>query len=863
MDDETVSTIELDSVLAPYHQAALSSKAVSMDVALSAGTRSILSGSDLPPSLAYLKDQVPGILYRHHGVDGEAVWQYRPDNPLDPDKKYIQEAGTGAVITLHPLMRERLLSATTLLVTEGTKQYLAAVGLAITHPELLVVGVQGCRNWSKDGRLVPAFDTLAAAKTKTYLIFDGDFRTNPDVWEGIHLLGENLRLLTGVESLIVDLPVTGKDGLDDYFGARKPGVRQQMFDTALSSAKPLAKIQRTKPRRTRGSKMAPTVDVMEGVIRGRGFEDEPGPILAEFAVRIKSSSKFVDDLNGDKNTSVVHTLEILAGPITDRIEYEVEDVPDAQLRNLQAILEAAGPEGTRLTYDNSEAGLRAIEQAIRAHAPEKAEFFTRYFRTGWAPALADGGFGYLHAGGIIGPDGEEATSAANLDHPYDLIDFPDPARFETDELTAAVKRHLGVISCLVDPSPWFIMIGPMAYSFAGIPPKCVPFSVGGRGSGKSTVAQTAAACLTPAFSEAGGKQMVSADGSGKALGDAGVGLHNGVIIVDDMRTPPTVKAQEEMSQGQEVLIRRGYGGGSAGRDRLTVASSGHRKGRVVRAAADASSPCIILVGEHLPDPIRVPSSVERLISVNVTRESTMKDASSVAEMRQAASSGDLQKAWAGYIQWLAREIKAAGSLGAWQNEIRTRRATIEKTLGERNPELNTPRSREIPAPVIVGWGLFLDFAISVGAVSELEAKRIIQEVWTSTAKAAVNHTVVELGDNGDRPTMVLERIKQGLAAGKFLFEEDTDAAYPSRAPIVAKRVTTREGIACVALNPGILATAIGESQATLKGALSGIALRDQRGGVLRPARFRNATVKSLLIPEAAFSGAGEAKAEAA
>ena len=106
-------------------------------VAAETGCTSIDKAEDLPESLRYLKDQLPGILFQHHPLGGAPVVpQFRPDTPVDGGPKYIFPKNSGSVISITPTMQSRLdedvTKSSRVLIVEGTKQMLFAAAYAPT-----------------------------------------------------------------------------------------------------------------------------------------------------------------------------------------------------------------------------------------------------------------------------------------------------------------------------------------------------------------------------------------------------------------------------------------------------------------------------------------------------------------------------------------------------------------------------------------------------------------------------------------------------------------------------------------------------------------------------------------------------------
>ncbi|HXH56557.1 phage/plasmid primase, P4 family [Iamia sp.] len=242
------AALEDQGVLLPHHVELLAAGAIPADVAIDAGTYSVSILDGLPVALRWARS-VPGILFRHHPIDGDSVPQYRPDNPLvDGEgraRKYLFPADTAAPLNVVPAMRDRLGHHRLVLIVEGTKQTLAAVAHA--PDDVLVVGVAGCWGWSRDGAPTAELDRLGIDGRPVIVAFDADVSSNAKVHDAAHRLGEHLELLGAETVRYLTLPASGSVGLDDFLGGREnPGA---VLARLIDRAGPLPK----RPKATRST----------------------------------------------------------------------------------------------------------------------------------------------------------------------------------------------------------------------------------------------------------------------------------------------------------------------------------------------------------------------------------------------------------------------------------------------------------------------------------------------------------------------------------------------------------------------------------------------------------------------------------
>lgn len=227
------------SAFLPQHIDLLAAGAIPAEVAEAAGDYSV-TGRDQLPECLRSKWSGTGIVFLHHPLEGDPVPQYRPDQPADDGPKYVFPTGP-TPLNVVPAHRDRLSSATTVLMVEGTKQTLAAVAAA---PDgVAVVGVAGCWGWSRDGVAVPEVGVLAAGRD-VVVAFDADISANPDVHSAGARLAEHLELVGARSVRFVRLPAGSKVGLDDFLAGEhdRPGVLGRLIERAG----PLPKAPRAK-----------------------------------------------------------------------------------------------------------------------------------------------------------------------------------------------------------------------------------------------------------------------------------------------------------------------------------------------------------------------------------------------------------------------------------------------------------------------------------------------------------------------------------------------------------------------------------------------------------------------------------------
>lgn len=805
---DPISTVPTDIILTPAHRAYLTKAAIDVDVALEAGVRSIRVASDLPKDLAFAAGQVPGILFMHTDIHGKVTPQYRPDDAVraKPEVKYIQAKGSGSVIGVHPV---RMLPKVgrpgikAILFAEGTKQGCAAA----THAadDVLVVTLQGCANYSADGIPLEDIYDLVGLIPNVVIAFDADLHTNLNVWEAGRRLRDHILTITTRDDRevakvgFVRLPAGSKVGLDDYLASVPAERRPALLAALIERAEPLGRAPAKKRANTTGENCA-RVDWDAGQIcyPGRVVNGVviPSEAIAEFAARFIQTSEVIDDLNLDTSTGhhrgLQHTLEIASGVGADRREWTVDNVSDADLHDVRSWLaRIPGGPGALLHYKSHLTEMQDLVMAIRDASSETTTPIATYLRCGLVKPNDTNGF--VHPTGFITARGAAGGAKSILDAPLSSIGYPDISSLSAESIRADIRMALvEPIGLLEDPTAWYMLEGAHGCAYTGKLCKSAPVIVGPPQAGKTELVQAFASAFGPLFSNS---SMCSANSTTIALGDSGRGMHHHPLVVDDLFRPGESKEKEQKDAvGIELLTRRAYGGGSEGRGRMKGNTGVGRS--FVGDPPDRACPVIILVGERMPSAKAYLSTVERMLIVTVTKTSLMKPGKT-PRLREIAASGARNRATSSYIQWLVARIDKIGGLEKWAESLEKRCTEIQDKLGQDYPILTTPRSREVPAPIIMGWSLRVKHALEMGAMTEIEARKHNAAGYKALAAAAVRHLLDELGDVASPAAEALEALRSLIASHDAAVNGDD---IPYGATVFATK-TTMQGVEYLAMNP--------------------------------------------------------------
>jgi putative DNA primase/helicase len=136
--------------------------------------------------------------------------------------------------------------AETVVIVEGTKQAFSVASHAAAG--VAVYGIAGCRAWSEDGRPISALRLVKGKKV--VVVFDADFRTNPDVWEAGQKLAGVLEDEGAAEVRYAKINAAGQVGIDDMLAAKDDDEhRRDYLDNVISKAeKKLPARPKAKPR---------------------------------------------------------------------------------------------------------------------------------------------------------------------------------------------------------------------------------------------------------------------------------------------------------------------------------------------------------------------------------------------------------------------------------------------------------------------------------------------------------------------------------------------------------------------------------------------------------------------------------------
>jgi hypothetical protein len=277
--------------LLPHHRDLIDRSAISPEVALARGYRSVTTRSALL-RLGFSERQarVPALLVPVRGVSGDVVlYQARPDEPRIADGKplkYETPAGAHMVLDVPPLVRPWLVDpARPLFITEGARKADAAVSRGLAAIALL--GVWSWRGTGPQGgkAALPDWEAIALDGRRVYIAFDSDVTVKPAVRAALVRLKAFLES-RGARVLVIYLePGEGgaKVGLDDFFAAG--GTVERLLERAEEDL------------RGGGERAVPYEATAEGLVWRKPLLDGDVPVpLSNFTAVIRADILLDDGL---------------------------------------------------------------------------------------------------------------------------------------------------------------------------------------------------------------------------------------------------------------------------------------------------------------------------------------------------------------------------------------------------------------------------------------------------------------------------------------------------------------------------------------------------------------------------------------
>jgi len=730
----------------------LVNSAISIDVIKERGYVSVLGKTALK-NTGFTKSQQrsPGILIPLHGVDGSIVGhQYRPDHPREGvNNRLIKyENPTGATIRLDvpTRCREQLGNPKEpVWFTEGVKKVDALASQGVCAIGL--TGVWGFKSKNiYGGTTISAdFDYISLKNRLTYLVFDSDSASNPQVALALRRLTEHLER-KGANVTIIQLP-DGADGAklgaDDYLALGHTIEEMKTLEVKAIASQP-RQVTRTTTQ----------YDVTDSVFcwfksTAEGISEIP---LCNF------TAKVVEDITRDNGLENNRYFKI-EGKMFNGQGLPTIETPSAGFNSLNWVTAEWGIKPSIAAGSSSKDRLREAIQLYSKDARQR----TIFAHTGWREI--EGEMTFLHAAGALGRDDVEVEVEPALGR-YQLLDpVGDPVE--------AIKKSLNfmLVAPLETTMPlWAAMyLAPLTEI---IDTSFTVWLVGASGSFKSTLTALAL-CHFGTFDSR--HLPASWSGTQNELERLLFLAKDLPFVIDDWAPGQDSGKAKELEIKAERVIR----------------AQGNRQGRV-RMKSDTSSQVtyiprglLLTSGEQLPSGH---SHTARIFSVDIEQDEVDTQFLSTAQDEQYYYC----VAMSHYINWIKKHFQELkSSLPRKWREYRD-----QAQEGSKHPRLP-----EVIAGLYCAMDLATKFAQEYGAISDTEAEAFKHDGWDIFSTLAARQSGLIEDERPSKRALELWRsmIDQGIAV---LFNKDDDTP---KTPAPGTRsigwFENNNGASCSLLNP--------------------------------------------------------------
>ncbi|XBH23003.1 hypothetical protein V5R04_07270 [Jonesiaceae bacterium BS-20] len=875
--------------ISPAHEKTLKESAISFDEAKAWGVTSVTDASGLQGTdLDYPTNRGrTGILFPLRMLNGLITYQLRLDEPdLDdhgkPTRKYLQASGTGSIINIPAPMQDRVNGtadterANRVLIVEGTKQTIAAT---LHAPEdLLVVGIQGCRNWSSEGVPVPELSTLLTGREQVTVCLDADWHTNLNVWSAADSLVKLARSFGVKDVRMADLPVGGKAGLDDYL-AMNPDTegRKNMLATLIDIAD--GKLGR-KPAAKKASASVKldekiSVDLDRGQIVKRSTSPDGmthDEVVLQAAAQILESEAHVDEETGDASSQRL-TLEVTV-PTDDGAasKYKVK-VASKDLANIGDWLDRL-PHGIGVPIPRKSKPDDDVANAIRAVNTDITSI-TVVNHVGWTFDAEDDVWRWCDGSGAFGPEDKVTRLRGEpASRDFQAIDLPDIVGVDRT-LIRKHARNFVMARELFRPDKkfsWDVAVAAWGLSFLGITPNAALCYFGPPSSGKSTIAQALASSLSASWAPRSGSAMATFNARPAGMDLMPNGLSNCFLHVDDLRPESDKRSMDMALKAFDALLRRAHGSGGAVRGEVNRSqdSLGVRK-------VDSSAPMMIITGEQIPSGDGfAESALDRALFIEVQPNTQFTD-EDLPKFENLAKSGDFRYATASFLTWIANNIMGDGHLSTkearesfdgWRGHLEsTRQQRAADTI---DPERSifpadmkvSSRARLLAASLMIGRESVLQWAVEIKAITPDEQVALLADFEVGLVSAIKTHTREVMGGNASEAEIALTALRNAISSRQV----SIDPAEESHKPLIGQLIKFGDASGpTLAVNHAAAAAALrwtGGPRA-LQRALAEVSLVGSDGKSTRTAKVGGQRVQVCAInPLDWFGGAAEAAEEA-
>jgi len=683
-----IYSTEIPELLAA-HLDHLKASAISIEVLKERGYKTAMGKTALREAgFSKAQQRVPGILIPLHGVDGSVVGhQYRPDSPRKNAKgkpiKYENPLSSSVRLDVPPRCRPQLGNPHVhIWFTEGVKKV-----DALATQGGCAVGLVGV--WSFKGKnplggttILADFDYIALKERLTYLVFDSDSTSNPQVGLALGRLAEHLKR-KGAKVRIIKLPPGPggeKVGVDDYLAAGHTLAELIGLEVLEEAELPSLKDKSHDAYCQDGARICWNKQTHDG--------DVMVP-LCNFTAHV------TEDILKDNGHETSRMFKV-AGTLGSGRPLPLIEVPALSFNSLNWVTSEWGLRAIITAGQTYKDRLREAIQLMSEGAVQK----TIYVHTGWREI--NGRRTFLSAGGALGMPDIDVELEGSLRR-YSLPPLPeDPAE--------AIKASLQFLE-LGDPAVvmtlWAAMyLAPLSEVLC---PAFTLWLVGPSGSFKSTLAALAL-CH---FGEFNVRTLPASWRDTANYLEKQMALAKDIPLVIDDWAPA-----QDMSRAREYEVKA----------EQVARAQGNRMGRG-RLRADTSSRAkyvprglLLSTGEQLPSG---QSHTARLFAIEFEFNSI--DTKKLTEAQKQAAL--YPAAMTSYITWLMEN---------WEEIAEDLPKTWETWRNQAQSEASHPRLPEAVAWLYAGLTFALNFAEDKGALDHAKAEEYRKQGWQLFNELAAN-----------------------------------------------------------------------------------------------------------------------------
>ena len=451
------------------------------------------------------------------------------------------------------------------------------------------------------------------------------------------------------------------------------------------------------------------------------------------------NAKITADICHDDGVDTMQHFEIEA---TINGKKRTCQVPAGKFAQMNWVLEHFGHDAVIYAGHSMRDHTRTAIQILSEDAITR----TTYTHTGWRK-IGDTYY-YLIGNGAVGRDGIAHTIDVSMPDTLDKYGVSEPK--DNKELIDALQASIQFL----DAAEKYITIPLFCAIYRAVLGNC-DYSVhlcGSTGEAKSTLAALALSHFGKRFNDT--SLPASWSSTANAIEMLAFVLKDCVMVVDDFKPAGSRMQQQALYSAAERLLRAQ--GNKSGRQRLR-ADSTLRSTKPPRGL-------IVSTGEDLPlgQSIRARCQIIEIARGDVWRHKEM-----LTYCQRQAACGLYEKAMFGYIRWVAAHYeRIQKEQETTIHEIRTQVANI--SCHKRTPG--------IIASQFLGMKYFVEFALSVNAITQDTAERLLGQCWSVLVTTGMRQSEVQEAE--DPALRFIELVSSAISSGRAHIAA-TDGTEPS------------------------------------------------------------------------------------